>query len=151
MGDSFNIFLHYIDRNVYSPWDPVKGLGLQCNLNVMKPVKSSTLTINISLRGAKRRFFLPDSFVLCKNASNKPNFIDICAEVAKLNNYRPGKFRFPFRKKAAMGIRGTKERNGISLIRNSLIWIIKYKCNQIIIFLCWTTIKIIFRPIINRV
>jgi len=51
------------------------------------PVKSSTLMINISLRGAERYFFLPDSFILCKNVSNK-HFINIYAGVAKLNNYR---------------------------------------------------------------
>jgi len=35
---------------------------------------------NISARGAERRFFLPDSSVSCKSASNKPNFIDFGSE-----------------------------------------------------------------------
>ncbi|TGZ37832.1 hypothetical protein DBV15_04798 [Temnothorax longispinosus] len=39
------------------------------------------------MSSAERHFFLPDSFVLCKNASIKPNCIDFCAEVAKLKNY----------------------------------------------------------------
>jgi len=33
--------------------------------------------INILLCEAERHFFLPDSFVSCKNASNEPNFIKI--------------------------------------------------------------------------
>jgi len=43
--------------------------------------------INISLCEAKRHFFLPDFFVLCKNASNDPNFIKIGDEECILDNY----------------------------------------------------------------
>jgi len=42
---------------------------------------------NISVCGAERCFFLPDSFVSCKNASNKSNFIDFENEDSKLKNY----------------------------------------------------------------
>jgi len=44
---------------------------------------SSTLTINNSLRP----FFLPDSFVSRKNASNNTNFIELRGEADILNNY----------------------------------------------------------------
>jgi len=44
--------------------------------------------INILLRGAERYFFLPDSFISCKNASNKPNFIKIESGRCVLDNYK---------------------------------------------------------------
>jgi len=49
--------------------------------------KWQTLTINISLREAERHFFLRDSFVSCKNASNELNFIKIGDEGYVLDNY----------------------------------------------------------------
>jgi len=45
------------------------------------------VNFNISVRGAERRFLLPDSFVSCKNASNKLNFIDFGGGDAQLKNY----------------------------------------------------------------
>jgi len=45
------------------------------------------LTNNNSFREADRHVSLPDSFVSCKNASNKPNFIKIRDEAGILNNY----------------------------------------------------------------
>jgi len=44
---------------------------------VSQPEKWQTLMINISLRRAERHFFLPDSFVSCKNASIEYIFITI--------------------------------------------------------------------------
>ena len=38
--------------------------------------KKSTLVINVSLRETERHFFLPNSFVLCKN-TNEHNFVKI--------------------------------------------------------------------------
>ena len=47
---------------------------------------SSTLTLNLSVRRPNVFFFI-DSFVLCKNVSNKPNFIKIRGDDRILNNY----------------------------------------------------------------
>jgi len=43
--------------------------------------------INISVRGAERRYLLPDSFASRKNASNESNFIDFGGGDAQLKNY----------------------------------------------------------------
>ena len=40
-------------------------------------------------------FSLPGSFISCKNASNKLNFINFCSAVAKLSNYSDRKRDIP--------------------------------------------------------
>jgi len=44
-----------------------------------------TLTLNVSLGRAVLNFFLPDSFILYKNALNEPNFIEIRDDPISIN------------------------------------------------------------------
>jgi hypothetical protein len=51
--------------------------------NRFSNLNSGQLMINISLRNAKQRLCLQDSFISCKNMPNDPNFIEIGGEAIK--------------------------------------------------------------------